>query len=222
MLDQNAMKQKAGEYALKFIKPGMLVGVGTGSTVKYFIEALASMKNDIEGCVSSSIQSTELLKKLNIPVFELNSTGPLDIYIDGADEANSHLNLIKGGGAALTREKVLASASKQFVCIIDQSKLVDVLGTFPLPVEVIPMARSYVGRELVKLGGQPVWREGVVTDNGNWIIDLHNLSILNPLEMEQKINQIAGVVTNGIFASCGADILVIANQTGEIKELRRI
>jgi ribose 5-phosphate isomerase A len=217
-MDQNALKKLVGEYAIKYINDDdMMVGVGTGSTVKYFIDALASIKGRIQGAVSSSEQSTALLKSYGIAVYDLNSVGSLDLYIDGADEIDHNLHMIKGGGAALTREKIIAAASKKFICIADESKYVKVLGKFPLPVEVIPMARSYVARELVKLGGTPVWREGVTTDNGNWIIDLHNLQILNPVELEQKINNIVGVVTNGLFAMRGANELVLGRSNGVVE-----
>lgn len=217
-MDQNALKKLVGEYAIKYINDDdMMVGVGTGSTVKYFIDALAGIKGRIQGAVSSSEQSTALLKSYGIAVYDLNSVGTLDLYIDGADEIDHNLHMTKGGGAALTREKIIAAASKKFVCIADESKYVKVLGQFPLPVEVIPMARSYVARELVKLGGTPVWREGVTTDNGNWIIDVHNLQILNPIELEQKINNIVGVVTNGLFAMRGANELVLGRSNGVVE-----
>lgn len=217
-MDQNALKKLVGEYAIKYINDDdMMVGVGTGSTVKYFIDALAGIKGRIQGAVSSSEQSTALLKSYGIAVYDLNSVGTLDLYIDGADEIDHSLHMTKGGGAALTREKIIAAASKKFVCIADESKYVKVLGQFPLPVEVIPMARSYVARELVKLGGTPVWREGVTTDNGNWIIDVHNLQILNPIELEQKINNIVGVVTNGLFAMRGANELVLGRSNGVVE-----
>ena len=217
-MDQEQLKQFAGEYAIKYINDdNMLVGVGTGSTVAYFIAALAKIKARIQGAVSSSEQSTKLLKSHGIPVFELNASGVLDLYIDGADEINHNLKMIKGGGAALTREKVIAAAARKFICIADESKYVNLLGAFPLPVEVIPMARSHVARALAKLGGTPIWRDGVVTDNGNWILDVHNLQILNPIELEQKINNIAGVVTNGLFALRGADELVLAKANGQIE-----
>ncbi|RTL12088.1 MAG: ribose-5-phosphate isomerase RpiA [Neisseriaceae bacterium] len=217
-MDQNALKKLVGEYAIKYINDDdMMVGVGTGSTVKYFIDALAGIKGRIQGAVSSSEQSTALLKSYGIAVYDLNSLGTLDLYIDGADEIDHNLHMTKGGGAALTREKIIAAASKKFICIADESKYVKVLGQFPLPVEVIPMARSYVARELVKLGGTPVWREGVTTDNGNWIIDVHNLQILNPIELEQKINNIVGVVTNGLFAMRGANELVLGRSNGVVE-----
>ncbi|MDO8953484.1 MAG: ribose-5-phosphate isomerase RpiA [Gammaproteobacteria bacterium] len=211
-MTQDQMKQAAAEAAIQYIEYDMIVGVGTGSTVKYFIEALGPIKGKLQGCVSSSESSTQLLKALNIPVLDLNSVSSLDIYIDGADEVTMHKQMIKGGGAALTREKILAAASKQFICIADEKKLVDVLGKFPLPIEVIPLARSYVARELQKLGGQPIYREGVITDNGNVILDVHNLSILEPSKLESEINQIAGVVCNGLFARRPADKVVIGTQ----------
>lgn len=220
-MDQNALKKLVGEYAIKYINDDdMMVGVGTGSTVKYFIDALATIKGRIQGAVSSSEQSTALLKSYGIAVYDLNSVGTLDLYIDGADEIDHNLHMTKGGGAALTREKIIAAASKKFICIADESKYVKVLGKFPLPVEVIPMARSYVARELVKLGGTPVWREGVTTDNGNWIIDLHNLQIINPVELEQKINNIVGVVTNGLFAMRGANELVLGRSNGVVEIIK--
>ncbi|MGD9164589.1 MAG: ribose-5-phosphate isomerase RpiA, partial [Chromatiales bacterium] len=184
------LKQQAAKAALDYVKGGV-IGVGTGSTVNHFIDYLATIKGRIDGTVSSSEASTERLKGHGIPVLDLNATGELEVYIDGADEADHYLNLIKGGGGALTREKIIAGASKKFVCIADESKLVDVLGKFPLPVEVIPMARSHVARQLVKLGGTPVWRENFITDNGNLILDVHNLEIMKPMELEQKINAIA-------------------------------
>jgi ribose 5-phosphate isomerase A len=207
-------KQRAAEAAIEYVSDGMMVGVGTGSTVNFFIAALTRWRDRIAGAVSSSDASSALLRKAGIEVFDLNSVGGLELYVDGADEATRHLQLIKGGGAALTREKIVAAASKRFVCIVDDSKLVDVLGRFPLPVEVIPMARSLVARQLVKLGGQPVWREGVVTDNGNVILDVHNLEILEPAALESEINQLAGVVTVGLFARRPADVLLIAGPDG--------
>ncbi|MCP3428474.1 ribose-5-phosphate isomerase RpiA [Opacimonas viscosa] len=213
-MTQDDKKRAAARAALKYVEADAIVGVGTGSTVNYFIEALAEKKHLIEGAVSSSDASTERLKALGIEVFDLNSVGSFDIYIDGADEITEHKHMIKGGGAALTREKIVAAVAQKFVCIIDDTKQVGVLGNFPLPVEVIPMARSYVARELVKLGGDPVYREGVVTDNGNVIIDVHNLTILNPRELEQQINNIVGVVTNGLFAERGADIVLVGDNNG--------
>ena len=212
-MSQNDEKKIAAEAALKFIKGG-IVGVGTGSTVNHFIDLLEQVKHKIDGAVSSSEASTERLKSRGIQVLDLNATGELDIYIDGADESNRHLHLIKGGGGALTREKIIAGASRKFVCIADGSKLVDVLGEFPLPVEVIPMARSHVARQLVKMGGTPVWRDNFITDNGNLILDVHNLRILEPAKMEQEINNIAGVVTNGLFALRPADILLLGTENG--------
>ena len=207
-------KRRAAEAALEFLKDGMTVGVGTGSTVNHFIAALAGWRNRIAAAVSSSEASTRLLKAAGIDVLDLNSAGSLELYVDGADEATRHLQLIKGGGGALTREKIVAEASRRFVCIVDDSKLVDVLGRFPLPVEVVPMARSLVARQLVKLGGQPVWREGLVTDNGNIILDVHNLEILDPPALETEINQIPGVVTVGLFARRPADVLIVARDSG--------
>ncbi|WP_102797457.1 ribose-5-phosphate isomerase RpiA [Bowmanella denitrificans] len=217
-MNQNELKKAAAMAALDFIQDDAIVGVGTGSTVAYFIEGLGNIKHKVQGAVSSSEDSTNKLKALGIEVFELNNVDSLDIYVDGADEITAHKHMIKGGGAALTREKIVAAVAKTFVCVVDQSKQVDVLGQFPLPVEVIPMARSYVARELVKLGGDPVWRQGVVTDNGNVILDVHNLTILNPVELESQINQIAGVVTNGLFARRGADIVLVAG-AGGVKQL---
>ncbi|MEW8624544.1 MAG: ribose-5-phosphate isomerase RpiA [Candidatus Thiodiazotropha sp.] len=212
-MNADELKKQAAEAALEYVTGG-IIGVGTGSTVNHFIDCLATVKGKIEGTVSSSEASTERLKQHGIPVLDLNSTGDLEVYIDGADESDHYLNLIKGGGGALTREKIIAGASKKFVCIADQSKLVDMLGTFPLPVEVIPMARSHVARQLVKLGGTPVWREGFITDNGNAILDVHNLEIMKPRELEQQINAIAGVVTTGIFALRGADVLILGTEDG--------
>lgn len=198
----------------------MIVGVGTGTTVKYFIDALATIKHRINGAVSSSDASTALLKSYGIRVYDLNSVDQLDIYVDGADEIDSNMHMTKGGGAALTREKIIAAVAKKFICIADESKYVKLLGGFPLPVEVIPMARSHVARQIVKLGGTPVWRENVVTDNGNWIIDVHNLQIVNPVELEQKLNNIVGVVTNGLFAMRGANELVLGRATGQVDVIK--
>jgi ribose 5-phosphate isomerase A len=206
-------KRLAAEKALDHVEDGMVVGVGTGSTVAFFIDALARIKDRIGGAVSSSEQSTKRLQQHGIEVFDLNATGPLHLYVDGADECDPHKRLIKGGGAALTREKIIAEASARFVCIIDPSKRVDVLGRFPLPVEVIPMARSLVARQLLAItGGQPVWREGVTTDNGNWILDVHNLRIADPVAMEQAINQIPGVVSVGLFARRPADVVIVGGE----------
>ena len=210
-MDQNTKKQQVAEAALAYIKDDMIIGVGTGSTVNYFIERLAKIKHKIEAAVASSEATTTLLKKFQIPTISLNSVNELQVYIDGADEATKYLHLIKGGGGALTREKIIAAASAKFVCIIDDSKLVNVLGRFPLPVEVIPMAQSYVARKLVSLGGQPILRQGFTTDNGNIILDVHHLSILQPGELESEINQITGVVTNGLFARRPADVLLIGD-----------
>lgn len=213
-MGNESKKQRAAREALNWLGEAQVVGVGTGSTVNYFIQALAGLRGRLEGAVSSSEASSLQLKAAGIPVLDLNSVGELEVYVDGADEANRQLQLIKGGGGALTREKVVAAASRRFVCIVDDSKLVDVLGKFPLPVEVIPMARSYVARELVKLGGRPLWREGFVTDNGNLILDVHNLKILDPLKLETEINQIAGVVSTGIFARRPADVLLVGEEHG--------
>jgi ribose 5-phosphate isomerase A len=212
-MNQDEMKKLAAKAALEYVDGG-IVGVGTGSTVNHFIDFLATVKGKIEGAVSSSEVSTERMKGHGIPVLDLNDAGELDLYVDGADESNHQLHLIKGGGGALTREKIVAGASKKFVCIADGSKLVKVLGAFPLPVEVIPMARSHVARQLVKLGGTPVWREGFVTDNGNLILDIQDLEITEPLKLEQDINNIAGVVTVGIFALRPADVLILGTEEG--------
>lgn len=219
-MDQNEMKQMAAEAALDYIQDDMIVGVGTGSTVNFFIDALAQLKHRIDGAVASSVATEERLKKHNIPVFDLNATGGLSIYVDGADEATKNLHLIKGGGGALTREKIVAAASREFVCIIDESKEVGVLGRFPLPIEVIPMAQSFVARELVKLGGQPVLREGFKTDNGNLILDVHNLKIKEPASLERDINNLPGVVTNGLFALRSADVLLVAGKNG-VKKVKK-
>jgi ribose 5-phosphate isomerase A len=213
-MTQDEMKKAAAIKALEFIENDTIVGVGTGSTVNFFIDALASMKDKITGAVSSSEESTKRLKAYGIEVFDLNSVDVLDVYIDGADEITRHMAMIKGGGAALTREKIVAAVAKKFICIADDSKQVKVLGSFPLPVEVIPMARSYVARELVKLGGDPVYRQGVTTDNGNVILDVYNLEILDPKALETQINAVVGVVTNGLFALRGADILVLGSKDG--------
>ncbi len=213
-MTQDEMKKAAAIKALEFIKNDTIVGVGTGSTVNYFIDALATIKHNIVGAVSSSDESSKRLKAHGIEVFDLNNVDVLDIYVDGADEITKHMSMIKGGGAALTREKIVAAVAKQFICIADDSKQVEILGSFPLPVEVIPMARSYVARELVKLGGDPEYRQGVITDNGNVILDVHNLSIINPKKLETDINAIVGVVTNGLFANRGADILILAGDNG--------
>ncbi len=214
MSSADDLKRKAAEAAMDYVRGIPILGVGTGSTVNHFIDFLADIKADIEGAVSSSECSTERLKKLGIPVLDLNAVGDIEIYVDGADEINPRLQLIKGGGGALTREKIIAAASRKFVCIADEGKYVDVLGRFPLPVEVIPMARSYVARQMVKLGGQPEWREGFITDNGNEILDVHNLEIMQPIEMEQTINNIPGVVTVGIFALRPADVVLLGTSEG--------
>lgn len=210
----DGLKREAGRAALRYVKPGTIVGVGTGSTVNHFIDALAEMRHDIAGAVSSSEASTERLRQHGIQVLDLNEAGELPLYVDGADEANRFLQLIKGGGGALTREKIIAAASRQFVCIADESKRVPALGAFPLPVEVIPMARSYVARQLAKLGGKPVFRAGFTTDNGNVILDVHGLEITEPIQLERTINDIAGVVCNGLFAVRPADVLILASESG--------
>ncbi|MBK1716500.1 ribose-5-phosphate isomerase RpiA [Thiocystis violacea] len=212
-MTQDDLKKQAAGAALEYVDGGV-IGVGTGSTVNHFIDALATIKGRIEGAVSSSEASTERLKRQGIPVLDLNAAGELSLYVDGADESNERLQLIKGGGGALTREKIVAAASHRFVCIADESKLVKVLGRFPLPVEVIPMARSHVARALVRLGGTPVWREGFVTDNANLILDVHHLEIVDPVALEQSINNIAGVVTVGIFALRPADVLILGSEQG--------
>jgi len=213
-------KKAAAMAAIKFVEDDSIVGVGTGSTVNFFIDHLADIKNRIEGAVSSSKASEERLKNHNIPVINLNHVNEIPVYVDGADESTENLHLIKGGGGALTREKIIAAASSKFVCIVDDTKLVDILGKFPLPVEVIPMAQSFVAREIAKLGGTPELRQGFTTDNGNIILDIHNLKILNPVEMETKLNQITGIVTNGLFALRPADILIIADNN-EVKTIHR-
>ena len=211
-------KRLAGEKAIEFVEDGMVVGVGTGSTVAFFIDALARIKDRIAGAVSSSEQSTARLKRHGIDVLELNDTGPLPLYVDGADECDPHKRLIKGGGAALTREKIIAEASAKFVCIIDPAKRVPVLGRFPLPVEVIPMARSLVAREiLAQTGGQPVWRQGVSTDNGNVVLDVHHLSITDPVAMEHALNQIPGVVSVGLFARRPADVVIVGGTPPRVR-----
>ena len=213
-MNADEMKRQTAEAAIEYLPNGGIIGVGTGSTVNHFIDALAEVKGRFDGAVSSSEASTERMKGHGIEVLDLNATGGLEVYVDGADEANRHLQLIKGGGGALTREKIVAAASKRFICIADETKLVDVLGQFPLPVEVIPMARSYVARELTALGGNPVWRENFVTDNGNLILDVHGLEIMQPMKLETEINQLAGVVTVGIFAHRPADVLILGTPQG--------
>jgi ribose 5-phosphate isomerase A len=210
----NEKKQQVAKAALEYVVEDTVIGVGTGSTANYFIDALATIKHKIEGAVASSNATAERLKSHGIPVLELNSVDEISVYLDGADESNRYLHLIKGGGGALTREKIVAAMSKRFVCIADDSKLVDVLGKFPLPIEVIPMARSYVARQLVKLGGKPLWREGFLTDNGNVILDVHNLKIAEPVKLETQLNEITGVVTNGLFASRPADVLLLGSDKG--------
>jgi ribose 5-phosphate isomerase A len=213
-MTQDEMKKVAAAAAIELLPEGGIIGVGTGSTVNHFIDLLANVKHRFDGAVSSSEASTARLKSHGIPVLDLNACGDLEVYVDGADESNHQLQLIKGGGGALTREKIIAGASRKFVCIADEGKLVDVLGAFPLPVEVIPMARSFVARQLVKLGGTPVWREGFVTDNGNVILDVQGLQIMEPLKLEDTINRIAGVVTVGLFAHRPADVLILGTPTG--------
>jgi ribose 5-phosphate isomerase A len=213
-MDQDNKKMLAAKASLDYIAEGAILGVGTGSTVNELIDQLPSIRERIESIVSSSRVSTERLEQLGFDVSPLNSVGDVDVYIDGADEATKHMQLIKGGGGALTREKIIAGASRKFVCIIDDSKQVGMLGNFPLPIEVIPMAQSFVARKMVKMRGQPIWRENFVTDNGNHILDVHNLQITNPLEMETRINQIPGVVTVGIFAHRPADVLIVASDSG--------
>jgi len=212
-MNQDELKKLAAKAALEYVDEG-IIGIGTGSTINHFIDFLATIKGRIQGAVSSSEASTAHLEKQGVPVLDLNAAGELELYVDGADESNRQLHLIKGGGGALTREKIIAAASRQFVCIASDGKLVDVLGAFPLPVEVIPIARSYVARQLVKLGGTPVWRDGFVTDNGNLILDVHNLNIMEPVKLEQEINNIAGVVTVGIFALRPADVLILGTEKG--------
>jgi ribose 5-phosphate isomerase A len=223
-MDQNELKKAVAQAAANYVRDRLddrfVIGVGTGSTANYFIECLAEFKYDISATVASSEESARRLRALQIPVIDLNSAPEVSIYVDGADEANAYLHLVKGGGGALTREKIIAAAAKEFVCIADGSKLVDVLGRFPLPVEVIPMARSYVARQIVKLGGDPVYREGFITDNGNIILDVHNMSIVDPRALETQLNQITGVVTNGLFALRPADKLILGTKGG-LKTLTR-
>ncbi|WP_018623780.1 ribose-5-phosphate isomerase RpiA [Kangiella aquimarina] len=219
-MTQDELKKLVGEAALEYVVEDSIVGVGTGSTVNYFIDALATMKHKIKGAVSSSEASTERLKQHGIEVFELNEVDKIPVYIDGADESNHLLELIKGGGGALTREKIIAAVADQFICIADESKLVRRLGEFPLPVEVIPMARSYVARQIVKLGGDPVYRTGFVTDNGNVILDVHGLVINEPIKLERILNNIVGVVTNGLFAERAADVLLLGKE-GKVETITR-
>ena len=213
-MTQDELKQAVARAAIAHVPMGGIIGVGTGSTANYFIAALAAVKHKFDGAVASSEATAQRLKAIGVDVIDLNSTIELEIYVDGADEIDRSLAMIKGGGGALTREKIVAAVARTFVCIADDSKLVDILGRFPLPVEVIPMARSYVARELVKLGGQPEWRQGFVTDNGNAILDVYNLQITQPAELESALNQITGVVTNGLFARRGADILLLGTPDG--------
>ncbi len=213
-MNQDAMKKAAAQAALAYVEPGMIVGIGTGSTANHFIDLLAGIKHQIEATVASSIVSAQRLESHGIRVLDLNEAGQLSLYVDGADESNAHLHLVKGGGGALTREKIVAGASEKFVCIADDTKLVKTLGKFPLPIEVIPMAQALVAREMVKLGGNPVLRQDFTTDNGNIIIDVHGLEILDPVAMENRINQIPGVVTNGLFAIRPADVLILGGADG--------
>ena len=213
-MTQDEMKKAVGWAALKYVQPDTIIGVGTGSTVNCFIDALASIKDQIKAAVSSSEASTIRLKALGIPVMDLNEVDSFDVYVDGADEINGQMEMIKGGGAALTREKIVAAVAKRFICIVDSGKVVDVMGRFPLPVEVIPMAREFVARELRKLGGEPIYRSGVITDNGNQILDVHGLQITNAKQLEDQINNIVGVVTVGLFAARGADVALIGSPDG--------
>ena len=213
-MTQDDMKKAAAEAALEFVPKGGIIGVGTGSTANYFVDFLATVKGRLDGAVASSVATAERLKRHSIPVVDLNEAGTLAVYVDGADEATVHRALIKGGGGALTREKIVAAASRSFVCIADEGKLVEVLGRFPLPVEVIPMARSLVAREITALGGEPVLRQGFTTDNGNVILDVHGLKILDPVALEERLNQMVGVVTNGLFARRGADVLLLGTANG--------
>jgi len=214
-MTQDEMKKAAAAAAIEYVESGMIVGIGTGSTANHFIDLLADIKGKIDGTVASSEASADRLRGHGIPVMNLNEAGQLSLYVDGADESNKHLHLIKGGGGALTREKIVAAASEKFVCIADESKLVDIMGAFPLPVEVIPMARSYVAREIVsRTGGTPVLREGFTTDNGNVILDIHDLEIMEPVKLENELNSIVGVVTNGLFAARPADVLILGTPDG--------
>ncbi|NMT62352.1 ribose-5-phosphate isomerase RpiA [Marinobacter orientalis] len=223
-MNKDELKKAVAQAALDYIRPHLdqdsIIGVGTGSTANCFIDLLAEIRNDFDGAVASSDATAERLKSHGIPVYDLNSAAPLEFYVDGADETNDHLELIKGGGGALTREKIVAAASKTFICIADESKKVNILGTFPLPVEVVPMARSHVGREIVKLGGDPVYREGFTTDNGNIIIDIHNLDISRPIQVEERLNNVVGIVTNGLFARRPADLLLLGTADG-VKSISR-
>lgn len=213
-MDKEALKKAVAEAALDYVQPGTIVGVGTGSTANYFIDALAKMRDDIRGAVASSEASAERLRAHGIPLFSLNDVDDLPVYVDGADEVNKHREMVKGGGGALTREKIVAAVAKKFVCIVDESKKVRRFGQFPLPVEVIPMARAYVGRRLIALGGQPRYREGFVTDNGNIILDVHGLDVVRPIQLEEQLNNIVGVVTNGLFARRPADVVLMGTARG--------
>ena len=213
-MTQDEMKQAVAAAAIDYVEAGTIIGVGTGSTANFFIDELAKIKHKIEGTVASSVASADRLKGHGIEVFDLNNVSEISVYVDGADETNRHLHLVKGGGGALTREKIVAAASKKFVCIADDSKLVNILGKFPLPIEVIPMARSFVAREIVKLGGEPVLRDGFTTDNGNVILDVHNMEIMEPTKLEQTLNNVTGVVTNGLFAIKPADVLLLGGKDG--------
>lgn len=217
-MDQDVLKKQVAEAALRFVPEGDIIGVGTGSTANFFIDALATLKDRIKGAVASSEATAERLKQHGIEVFSLNDVGSLSVYVDGADEVNQHREMIKGGGGALTREKIVAAMAKEFICIVDGSKQVNRLGAFPLPIEVIPMARSYVARKLVALGGQPQYREGFLTDNGNIILDVHSLDISNPIELETTLNNIVGVVTNGLFAKRPADIVLVGEKSGAVNQ----
>lgn len=223
-MKQDELKQAVAKAAIDYISPRLnsssIIGVGTGSTANCFIDLLAAIRNDFDGAVASSDATAERLKSHGIPVYELNSTADLEFYVDGADETNGQLELIKGGGGALTREKIVAEVAQTFICIADESKKVDILGEFPLPLEVLPMARSHVGREIVKLGGDPVYRDGFTTDNGNIIIDVYNLDLSRPIQVEERLNQIVGVVTNGLFARRPADLLLLGTKTG-VQTLKR-
>jgi ribose 5-phosphate isomerase A len=213
-MDKESLKKAAAKAALDYVEYGVVLGVGSGSTVNYFIEELKSVKGKIEAAVASSLETEKRLRALSIPVWDLNSIDEIPVYVDGADEINAAKQMIKGGGGALTREKIVAAVAKKFICMVDQAKQVDLLGAFPVAIEVIPMARSYVARQMVKLGGDPVYRQGFVTDNGNVILDVHNLKILEPIAMEERINNIVGVVTNGIFAKRPADVVLLATESG--------
>ncbi|MBI5450109.1 MAG: ribose-5-phosphate isomerase RpiA [Gammaproteobacteria bacterium] len=218
-MTQDEIKKRVAEAALDHVVAGTIIGIGTGSTANHFIDALARIKHKIDGAVASSEASAKRLQGHGIPVLDLNAVDDIPVYVDGADESNRYLHLIKGGGGALTREKIVVAVSRKFVCIADDSKLVDTLGRFPLPVEVIPMARSYVARELVKMGGRPVWRQGFITDNGNLILDVHGLSISEPVALEARLNNIVGVVTNGLFAARPADVLLLGGSDGSVRTL---